>query len=69
MDLKELINWKNLSKNLTNNDNSVRRGRIPKKYEVRINYLLQLLEIWDKDMDVWTEKEVNEWLKNMKFPL
>jgi hypothetical protein len=54
MDLKELINWKNLSKNLTNNDNSVRRDRIPKKYEVRINYLLQLLEIWDKDMDVWT---------------
>lgn len=69
MDIKELINWKNLSKNLTNNDNSVRRDRIPKKYQVKVNYLLQLLEIWDKDIDVWTEKEVQDWLKTIKFPL
>jgi len=68
MDLKELINWKNLSKNLTDNDNSVRRDRIPKKYKAKVNYLLQLLEVWDKDLNVWTEKEVQDWLKTIKFP-
>lgn len=68
MDIKELINWKNLSLNLSDSNNSVRKGRIPKKYKVRVNYLIQLLEIWDRDEDVWTKKEVDEWLKTIKFP-
>lgn len=68
MEIKDLINWKNLSKNLANNDNSIRRNRIPKKYEIRVDYLIQLLEIWDKDLNVWTEKEVQDWLKTIKFP-
>lgn len=68
MEIKDLINWKNLSKNLANNDSSVRKNRIPKKYEERVDYLIQLLEIWDRDLNVWTEKEVQEWLENIKFP-
>ena len=68
MDIKELINWKNLSLNLSDSNNSVRKGRVPKKYKVRIDYLIQLLEIWDRNEDVWTKKEVDEWLKTIKFP-
>lgn len=68
MQIEDLINWKKLSENLTGNATSVRRNQIPKKYRIRINYLKQLLEIWDKDIDVWTEKEVQDWLKTIKFP-
>lgn len=69
MQIKDLINWKSLSKNLAGNDNSIRKESIPKKYKIRVDYLIQLLEIWDKDEDVWTKKEVQEWLNNIKFPL
>lgn len=69
MEIKDLINWKKLSENLTNNNNSIRKDRIPKKYQIRVDYLIQLLEIWSRDEDVWTKKEVDEWLKNIKFPL
>jgi len=68
MQIEDLINWKKLSENLSGNSTSVRKKQIPKKYEIRINYLIQLLEIWDKDIDVWTQKEVQDWLKNIKFP-
>jgi len=68
MQIRDLINWKTLSKNLAGNDNSIRKGSIPKKYEVRVEYLIQLLEIWDKDINVWTQKEVQEWINKIKFP-
>ena len=68
MQIENLINWKNVSKNLAGNETSIRKNNFPKKYEVRINYLIQFLEIWDKDIDVWTEKEVQDWLKTIKFP-
>ena len=68
MQIEDLINWKKLSENLSGNSTSVRKKQIPKKYEVRINYLIQLLEIWDKDIDVWTQKEVQDWLKKIEFP-
>ncbi len=68
MQIEDLINWKNVSKTLSGNSTSVRRKQIPKKYEVRINYLMQLLDIWNKDIDVWTQKEVQEWLKKIEFP-
>ena len=68
MQIEDLINWKNLSENLAGNSTSIRKKQIPKKYKVRINYLIQLLEIWDKDIDVWTQKEVQDWLKTIEFP-
>ena len=68
MKKEDLINWKNVSKLLANSDNSIRKNKIPKKYKVRIDYLIQLLEIWERDEDVWTQKEVQEWLKSISFP-
>lgn len=68
MQIKDLINWKTLSKTLAGNDNSIRKNSIPKKYNIRVDYLIQLLEIWSRDEDVWTQKEVQQWLDNIKFP-
>lgn len=45
---KELINWKQLSIELSGSDNSIRKNQVPKKYERRINRLLKFIEIWKK---------------------
>lgn len=68
MQIEDLINWTVLSKILSGSDNTIRKGKYSKKYDVRIDYLIQLLEIWKRDEDVWTKKEVQEWLKKLNFP-
>lgn len=45
---KDLINWKQLSIELSGSDNSIRKNQIPKKYEAKVNRLLKLLELWQK---------------------
>lgn len=46
--LKDLINWKQVSIELSGSDNSIRKNQIPKKYEAKVNRLLKLLELWQK---------------------
>lgn len=46
--LKDLINWKQISIELSGSDNSIRKNQIPKKYEAKVNRLLKLLELWQK---------------------
>ena len=46
MDVKDFINWKNVSLFLSNNDNSVRKNKIPKKYKEKINELNLLISFW-----------------------
>lgn len=46
MDAKDLINYKSLSKILTNNDNGIRKNRIPKKYRESVKELEILLTYW-----------------------
>ena len=48
MKSKELINWKQLSIELSGSDNSIRKNQIPKKYKAKIDRLLKLLELWQK---------------------
>ena len=43
---KDLINWKEVSRKLSGNDNSVRSNKYPKKYEKKVNRLLKVLELW-----------------------
>lgn len=45
---KDLINWKQVSMELSGNDNSIRKNQIPKKYKAKIDRLLKLLELWRK---------------------
>lgn len=46
--LKDLINWKRLSIELSGSDNTIRKNQIPKKYKAKIDRLLKLLELWQK---------------------
>ena len=46
--IKDLINWKQLSIELSGSDNSIRKNQIPKKYKAKIDRLLKLLELWQK---------------------
>lgn len=46
MKAEDLINYKALSQLLTNNDNSIRKGKIPKKYKDQVNELESLLNYY-----------------------
>ena len=46
---KDLINWVELSRFLANNETSVSRNRIPKKYQDNVNSLIQSIERWEKE--------------------
>lgn len=43
MDAKDLINYKALSQLLTKNDNSIRKGKTPKKYHAQVSELESLI--------------------------
>jgi transcription elongation factor Elf1 len=47
-DLTTLINWTEVSRKLSGNDNSIRCNKCPKKYEKKVNRLLKLVELWIK---------------------
>lgn len=44
--MKDLINWKALSRKLAGND-SIRSNKMPKKYERKVKRLIRLLEGWE----------------------
>jgi len=48
MKSKDLINWKALSIELSDSDNSIRKNKIPKKYKAKIDRLFKLIELWQK---------------------
>lgn len=52
MNIKDLINWKQISIALSGSDNAIRKNKIPKKYQRKIDRLLKLLELWLK----WTAR-------------
>ena len=45
---KDLINWVELSRLLANNETSVSRNRTPKKYQDKVNSLIQSIDQWKK---------------------
>lgn len=49
---KDLINWRQVSIELSGSDNSIRKNNIPKKYKAKIDRLLKLLELWQKCSNV-----------------
>lgn len=50
--MKEFLNWKQVSIALSGSNNAIRKNNIPKKYELKINRLLKLIDLWLK----WTSK-------------
>lgn len=47
--MKNLINWKELSRKLAGNETSISRNRIPKKYLEKVNHLIEHLKAWGKE--------------------
>lgn len=46
--MKDLINWKALSRYLSGNDTSVSRTRCPKKYQGNVDSLIDHLKAWEE---------------------
>jgi len=47
---KDLINWVELSRYLAGNESSVSRTRCPKKYQDKVNSLIDSIERWEKEI-------------------
>lgn len=45
--MKKYFNWKQVSLLLANNDGSIRKNSIPKKYRDAVNELLLLIKDWE----------------------
>ena len=46
--MEDLINWKELSRNLAGNQTSISRNRIPKKYQSKVDSLIECLKAWEE---------------------
>ena len=46
--MEDLINWVELSRYLAGNESSVSRNRIPKKYQSKVDSLIETLKAWEK---------------------
>jgi len=45
---KDLINWVELSRYLSGNESSVSRTRCPKKYQNKVDSLIEHLKAWEE---------------------
>ena len=61
--MKDLINWKELSRRLAGNNTSITRNRIPKKYQSKVDSLLKHLEAWE-NQPLGLEVEIKQTIKN-----
>lgn len=52
-DPKDLINWVELSRYLAGNESSVSRNRCPKKYQPKVKRLIELIEQWQKENELF----------------
>lgn len=43
---KDFIKWKELSRELSGSDNSIRQNNIPKKYKEQVERLDNIIELW-----------------------
>lgn len=58
--MKDLINWVELSRYLAGNESSVSRNRCPKKYQNKVDSLVEHLKAWEKNIktaDLETTKD------------
>ena len=58
--VESLINWANVSKLLTGGSDRIRKNRIPKVHEAKINELLILLEAWKNDKKLFSEVQLTQ---------
>ena len=46
MQINKLINWYEVSRQLSGEGQNIRQNKIPKRYQRQINRLLKILESW-----------------------
>ena len=63
--VKDLLNWSEVSKLLTNGSDNIRKERIPKVHNTKINELIMLLELWKSGKKVFTEDEIIKVIGNI----
>ena len=63
--VESLINWAEVSKFLTNGGDRIRKNRIPKAHEKRIEELLILLQAWKDDKKLFSEAQLSNALNNI----
>ena len=63
--VESLINWAEVSKFLTNGGDRIRKNRIPKAHEKRIEELLTLLQAWKDDKKLFSEAQLSNALNNI----
>lgn len=57
--MQDLINWKELSRYLAGNDTSISRNRIPKKYQSKVDSLIETLKDWEKNIKTLDLEQTN----------
>lgn len=62
--MKDLINWKELSRILAGNEDSIRRNKIPKKYEKQVESFILCITKWKAS--VISNKVIKESIKKHK---
>lgn len=50
--MNKIINWRELSRLLSGNEQNIRQNNIPKKYQKQVDLLLTFIDVWVK----WLEK-------------
>jgi predicted ABC-type ATPase len=46
MNINKLINWHEVSRQLSGEGQNIRANSVPKRYQRKINRLLKILEVW-----------------------
>jgi len=55
--MEDLINWVELSRYLARNESSVSRTRCPKKYQTKVDSLIEHLKAWEKNIKTVDEAQ------------
>lgn len=58
--MEDLINWKELSRTLSGNETSISRNRIPKKYQSKVDSLIETLKAWEKNIKTLGLEQTND---------
>jgi hypothetical protein len=63
--VENLINWAEISKLLTGGKDRIRKNRIPKVHNSKIEELFRLLQAWKDDKKLFSEAQLSEALSKI----
>ena len=63
--VESMINWAEISKHLTGGSDRIRKNRIPKAHESKIEELFILLQAWKDNKKLFSEAQLSEALSKI----